>query len=350
MIAFIIPNMKRALIISLVFLTNWSYGQVGGQNTYQFLDLDFNARSLALGGDFIALKDGDINLAVANPASIKEKMDNDLALNHFIYPAGINYGQLAFGKTFEKAGTFVGHLRYVSYGQFTRTDETGIEQGTFTAGDYSLGAGYGRQLNERFSVGANLNLIFSHLETYTSFGFGVDVASTYYNEEANLTATVMARNIGYQIKGYTSDNNEPLPLEVLAGISYKFHHAPFRLSLMGTDLTTWDLTYTDPSIGPSIDQLTGDTIPPPSASLVQKIAYHTNFGFELVPSDNFFFRVGFNYQRRDALGIVDRKGASGFSFGLGIRTKRFEFNYGLSFYSAAGASNVFGITTNFSSW
>ncbi|MGB1103198.1 MAG: type IX secretion system protein PorQ [Crocinitomicaceae bacterium] len=342
--------MNRILFFIVMLGVSRAFSQVGGQHTYQFLDLDFNARSMSLGGDFIALKDGDINLAVANPASISEEMNNDLALNHFIFPAGINYGQLAYGKTFENAGTFVGHLRYVSYGQFTRTDETGIEQGTFTAGDYSLGAGYGRQLNERFSVGANFNLIFSHLETYTSFGFGVDVASTYYNEEANLTATVMARNIGYQIKGYTTGNNEPLPLEVLAGISYKFHHAPFRLSLMGTDLTTWDLTYVDPTLGPTVDQLTGDTIPPPSATFAQKVAYHTNFGFELVPSDNFFFRIGFNYQRRDALGIVDRKGASGFSFGLGLRTKRFEFNYGLSFYSAAGASNVFGITTNFSSW
>jgi len=59
-------------------------------------------------------------------------------------------------------------------------------------------------------------------------------------------------------------------------------------------------------------------------------------------------RVGFNYQRRNALGIIDRKGASGFSFGVGLRTKKFEFNYGLAFFSVAGASNVFGITTNFS--
>lgn len=343
-------SMNQKLVLFICFLSTFAFGQVGGQHTYQFLDLDFNARSMALGGDFIALKDNDINLAVSNPASITSEMHNHLALNHFIYPAGINYGQLAYARTFGEVGTFTGHLRYVNYGQFTRTDETGIEQGTFTAGDYALGAGYGKQLNERFSVGANLNLIFSHLETYTSFGFGVDVATTYYNEEANLTATVMARNIGYQIKGYTTDNNEPLPLEVLAGISYKFHHAPFRLSLMGTDLTTWDLTYNDPTLGPTVDQLTGDTIPPPSATVVQKVAYHTNFGFELVPNDNFYFRVGFNFQRRDGLGIVDRKGASGFSFGLGLRTKRFEFNYGLAFYSAAGASNVFGITTSFSSW
>lgn len=340
----------KLLFFATFILGSLSFAQTGGQATYQFLDLDFNARSLGLGGDFIALKDGDINLAVANPASITEKMDGSLALNHFLYPSGINYGQLAFGKTFDEVGTFIGHLRYVSYGKFTRTDIAGVEQGGFTAGDYALGVGYGKNLNKYFSVGANLNLIFSHLDTYTSFGFGVDVASTFYDEESNITATIVARNVGYQVKGYTEDNHEPLPIEVLAGISYKFHHAPFRFSVIGTDLTAWDLTYNDPALEPTVDQLTGDTIPVPRASFVQKVAYHTNFGVELIPSDNFYVRIGFNYQRRNALGIIDRKGASGFSFGFGLKTKKIEFNYGLAFYSAVGASNVFGITTNFSEW
>jgi len=137
---------------------------------------------------------------------------------------------------------------------------------------------------------------------------------------------------------------------VLAGLSYKFHHAPFRLSVNVKELTRWDLTYNDPTLVPTIDQLTGDTIPVPTSSFAEKLAYHTNFGFELVPSDNFHVRVGFNFQRRDGLGIVDRKGASGFSFGFGLNVKKFKFNYGVAFYSAAGASNVFGITTNFSEW
>ena len=342
--------MKIILSIISVLSITWGAGQTGGQNTFQFLDLDFNARSLSLGGDFISLKDNDINLAVSNPASITKKMDGDLALNHFIYPSGINYGQLAYAKNIGEVGTFTGHLRYVSYGQFTRTDETGIEQGTFTAGYYALGVVYGKELNKFFSVCANLNLIFSHLESYTSFGFGVDIASTFHNEDKGFTASILARNIGYQVKGYTSGNNEPLPLEVLAGVSYKLSHAPFRFSLMYTDLTNWDLTYNDPTLVPTIDQLTQDTIPVPSASFVQKVAYHTNFGVELVASDNFFFRLGFNYQRRNGLGIVDRKGASGFSFGFGLNTKKFKFNYGVAFYSAAGASNMFGITTNFSQW
>ena len=342
--------MRQGLLAISLFLSVVAWQQTGGTSTFQFLGLDFNARSTAMGGNFIGVKDGDINLSVANPASISDKMDKNLSLNHFIYPAGINYGQLAYGRKFEKLGTFTGHLRYVSYGKFTRTDNTGIENGSFTAGDYALGVGYGHQLNPYFSIGANLNTIFSHYESYTSWGMGVDVAAMFHDEKSNVSASLVARNIGYQFKGYTKKNHEPLPLEVLAGVSYKFQHAPFRLNLVGTNLTKWDLTYNDPTLQPTVDQLTGDTIPVPKASFIKKLAYHTNFSVEITPTDNFYIRIGFNYQRRSALGIIDRMGAGGFSFGIGLKVKKFSFNYGLSFYSAAGVTNVFGITTNFGEW
>lgn len=346
----IVETMKYSALL-LLLLSSSAYGQQGGLHTFQFLDLDFNARSMALGGDFIAVKDNDIDLAVSNPASITDKMHNHLSLNHFIYPSGINYGQVAYGRTFEKVGTFVGHLRYVAYGKFDRTDQTGAQAGTFTAGDYSLGAGYGRELNKYFSIGANFNMIFSHYETYTSFGIAGDMAALFHHEESNITASLVARNIGYQLKGFTSKNHEPLPIEVLMGISYKFHHAPFRLSLIGKDLTNWDLTYNDPSLTETIDQLTGDTIPVPKASFAQKLGYHTNIGLEIVPkSDRFFVRLGFNFARRNGLGIENRRGVGGFSAGFGIRIKKFAFNYGISFYSAAGISNSFGITTNIGEW
>ncbi|MCB9224865.1 MAG: type IX secretion system protein PorQ [Crocinitomicaceae bacterium] len=341
----------KKIVFLLLLVYGHSYAQQGGLHTFQFLDLDFNTRSMSMAGDFITANDGDIDLSVSNPSVINEQMHNHLSLNHFFYPSGINYGQIAYGRSFDKVGTFVGHLRYVNYGRFTRTDATGVEQGNFTAGDYALGVGYGYQLNKLFSIGANFNMIFSHLETYTSLGVGVDIAANFKHDPSNITASIVARNVGWQMKGYTSKNHEPLPIEVLAGISYKFHHAPFRLSLVGTDLTNWDLTYSDPSWQPTIDQLTGDTIPVPESSWIAKFGYHMNVGLEIVPkSERFFVRSGFNFQRRDALGVSTRKGIGGFSFGFGMRLKKFSFNYGISFYSAAGIVNSFSFTSNLDEW
>lgn len=342
--------MKKATIILLILVSNLSIAQIGGEHAYQFLDLDFNSRSMALGGDFVLVNDGDINLSVANPASISDKMDNNLSLNHAIFPSGINYGQIAFGKQTNKHGVFTTHMRYVSYGKFARTDKFGVEQGDFTAGDYAIGVGYGHQLNKYFSIGANVNTIFSHYESYSSFGLASDVSTMFHDDKSNITAVLVARNIGYQLKGFTKGNNEPLPLEVLAGVSYKFHHAPFRISMMGHDLMDWDLSYNIPGATETIDALTGDTIPVFKAKFPEKLFRHLNFGIEIALNDNFAIRLGYNYNRRKSLGIDGRMGISGFSGGVGFKIKKFEFDYALAVYSSSGASNMFTITTNLNEW
>jgi len=343
--------MKELILVLLVlFFGNNAKAQIGGEHAFQFLDLDFNARSAALGGDFIGVKDDDINLTVNNPASISDKMNQDVALNHAFYPSGINFGQIVVGQTIKGLGQVVGHLRYVSYGSFDRTDVTGQELGTFTAGDYALGMGYGKELNERFSMGANLNLLFSHYESYSAIGATVDFSAMYHNRDNNLTATILARNIGYQFKAYTKNNKEPLPLEILAGVSYKLPHAPFRLSIMGHDLTDWDLSYNVPGALPTIDQLTQDTIPVPKASFIEKTFRHLTIGAEIIPTDNFSIRLGYNFDRRKTFGIPDRIGIHGFSTGVGFKVKKLDFNYSVSFYSAAGAVNLLSITSNFAEW
>ncbi|MGV6862720.1 MAG: type IX secretion system protein PorQ [Putridiphycobacter sp.] len=341
--------LKNWLILLVNLFSFAALAQNGGEHTYQFLDLDFNSRSMALGGDFAVVNDDDINIAVANPAMISQKMDKKLSLNHAIFPSGINFGQVVYGKN-TKYGMFTGHLRYVSYGRFTRTSETGLEEGKFTAGDYAAGIGYGHQLNKYFSIGGNANVIFSHLESYTSVGVSGDMAIQFFDDKSNITAILQAKNIGYQLKSYTKQNKEPLPLELLAGISYKFHHAPFRLSMMAHDLTQWDLSYNIPGAVPTIDVLTGDTIPVPQASFVEKTFRHLNFGVEILPTDNFSIRLGYNFNRRKSLGVEGRMGIGGFSAGVGFKIKKFEFDYALAVYSAAGASNMFTITTNLAEW
>ncbi len=343
-------SIKRIILLVAVLTSACSFAQIGGQHAFQFLDLDFNARSAALGGDYIGIKDNDINLAVSNPASISPQMNQNVALNHSFFPSGINFGQIVVGQNIKSLGQVVGHLRYVSYGKFRRTDVTGQDLGSFTAGDYALGIGYGKELSERISVGGNLNLLFSHYESYTAAGATVDFSAMYHDRDKNFTATILARNVGFQFKSFTEKNREPLPLEILAGVSYKLPHAPFRFSIMGHDLTDWDLSYNIPGALPTIDQLTQDTIPVPKASFVEKLFRHMVIGVEIIPTDHFSIRLGYNYDRRKTFGIEDRIGIHGFSTGVGFRVKKFDFNYSVSFYSAAGASNVLSVTSNFSSW
>ena len=75
---------------------------------------------------------------------------------------------------------------------------------------------------------------------------------------------------------------------------------------------------------------------------------HIIFGVEFVPLKNFYFRLGYNYQRRQEMKIDPRASTVGFSWGFGLSVSRFQINFGRATYHLAGASNVFSISTNLS--
>lgn len=344
--------MKKLLFPILVILciSINTFGQIGGQHAFQFLDLEFNARSTALGGDFGTVNDNDINLSIVNPASINRTMHQNVAINHSFYPAGINIGQLMLGYNFKKLGPVVMHLRYANYGQFKQTDITGVETGKFTAGDYALGVSYGKKLNERFSIGGTVNMLISQYESYLAIGTGVDFSAMYHNPEKQLTAVVSARNVGLMFKSYSKSNREPLPTELLASISYRLPHAPFRFSLTLHDLNRFGLSYVDPNAQVTIDDFTQDTIPIAKAGIAEKIFRHVNFGIEIIPTETFFIRLGYNFDRRQTFTIENKTTISGFSGGFGFKVKKLHINYSVAFYSPAGTSNMLSITSNFAEW
>lgn len=326
------------------------FAQTGGNHTFALLDLPYSARAAALGTDFITVKDQDLNLAVSNPSLYNAKMSKSLGFNQALLAGGINYGMVSYARSFKNDFTGGATLRYVSYGKQDRRDETGASLGTFSPGEFILGAGVGKQLNPQISVGANVNLIYSQMESFSAFGASVDLAGTYELEKANLLVTALVKNAGYQFKSYTSGNRASLPAEFQMGIAHKLKHAPFRFSLLMHHLNTWDITYNDPNAKPTIDPLTSDTIPVKTAGFGQKLAHHFTYQAEILISKNLHFRTAFDYHRRQEMKVSARPGLSGFSFGVGMYFKRFSLDYGFTVFSAAGYSNMISLTTNMDKW
>ena len=90
----------------LFFVLAGAHAQIGGDNTYGFLNLTSSARVSALGGNAIAVKDDDPNLAFDNPSLLNKSMDYKLAFNYIKYFADINYGVVSFTKHIDSVGTF----------------------------------------------------------------------------------------------------------------------------------------------------------------------------------------------------------------------------------------------------
>jgi hypothetical protein len=342
--------MRGLFLFSFCLMSFNGFSQTGGENIFPFLDLGYNARANGLGRDFISVMDKDINLGVANPAMLNKEMHNTIGFNQALLAGGINYGMVAYGRSIGDLGTGSLHLRYVSYGEMDRTDVNGETIGTFSAGDFILGAGFGRQLNPRISVGANFNLILSQLESFNSFGMALDLAGTYRVKNERTTVTAMIRNAGYQLSTYTTDDRAPLPTQALMAISHELEHAPFRVSVVAHHLNKWDLTYNDPNLKPTIDPLTGDEIPVPIAGFGEKLARHFIVQLEMLAGETLHIRMAFDYQRRREMLVQQRPGMGGFSFGTGLNFKRFSIDYGLLIFSSAGFNNMLTLTTNFDKW
>jgi hypothetical protein len=339
--------MRIFFCLLLSILYNSLLAQIGGSATFRFLDLPASARTAALGGNLVSIRDNDLNTAFNNPAILNPDMNRQITFNYNPYFAGIKHGYTSFAKTFNKIGTFSAGLQFVSYGTFDRTDETAAYLGSFSGGDYALNFSMARPigLDSMLFVGVTIKFIYSHIDTYTALGLAGDIGISYHSRDQLTSAALVIRNAGTQLKSYTSSNREPLPVEIEAGITQKLSKAPFRFTLTARHLEKWDLTYTDPSLADETDPLTGEPKKPDQISFGNKLLRHVIISNEILISRNFHLRMAYNFQRRNEMKVETRPAMVGISFGLGIKVSKFYLSYGRSIYHLAGGTNSLAIST-----
>ena len=340
----------RIVAALLLFSASWVHGQIGGQSTFGFLNLGYSARTIGLGKDFITAVDDDVTLGLATPSLLNPAHHKNASFSHSILSGGLNYGQFGYAHQLKNSGMISGHIRYMSYGKMDLTLPNGEVAGNFTAGDVIVGAGYGHKLNEIISVGANLNFIFSTLETYQAFGISADLSGTFNFADKRTVVTAVVRNAGVQLAGYTSKNREPIAANPMLGVSHRLKHAPFRISVLMHHLHKWDLTYNDPNAQPTVDPLSGELTEVEKAGFFEKLGRHFTFQLETILGKYIHIRAAFDYHQRQEMKVVDRTGVAGFSFGFGLMMKKFQIQYGINVISAAGFNNMFTLSTNIGEW
>lgn len=341
---------RNLLVFSLLLSSLMAHAQVGGRGVYSFLDLTYSGRTSSLGGDIVSLFDNDVQLVQHNPAAINYIENGAIGLNYVNYIADINFTQINFvPNTINVKGKSLGNLgftmNYLDYGDFFEYNEFGQQLGEFGASDWVATVNYGVQLDSMFALGVSYLNIISNYYTFQSWGMGLDIGASYFNPNNLFGMGMVLNNIGGQITSY-NNLKEPLPFEVMFGLTKKLAHAPFQLSFTFHDLQQLDIWYQDQINPPqTVDPLTGEAIKQ-KKYVGQKVLRHINFGVEFVPSDNFNLRFGYNYQRQQELMIANKKGMTGFSFGAGIRIKKFMLDYGHAIYHLAGSTNTLTISTN----
>ncbi len=301
----------------------------GGNHVFEFLNLAPSARIAALGGQLLTTADDDVSLAFANPAVANANQHQALAFSHQFLPAGIHSGYAAFGWHANAVQTsFHGGFRYISYGTFDLTDETDQVMGTFKANELAFTLGAARQLYERLSVGLNLRLISSRFETYNSYGLTFDLGALYSDTSSLLSVALVLRNAGTQLTPYL-DVRQPVPFEMLVGVSKRLRHMPLRLSVTYRYLDRWNVRYDDPNAEEDLFFFGEGATAGEKSHFFDNLARHFVFGAEFLFGrlDNFRLRFGYDHRQRKELNVNSLRTMSGFSFGVGIKVNRFRLDF-----------------------
>lgn len=165
----------------------------------------------------------------------------------------------------------------------------------------------------------------------------IDAGISYYNEEKDLSLSVVLTNMGGQIKRFDSQYNR-LPFDLRLGYMQTLGKSPFQLSINAWHLTKWKLPYY------SHDKNKPDEMQTQKSNFFSDLFRHLVFGLQYAPSDKFYIGLGYNYKVRTDMSAYQRNFLSGFSLGAGIRVR--TFGVGLSYAMPHKAGSTLMLNLN----
>jgi hypothetical protein len=339
--------MRYFIAIILLTTSFITQAQLGGTKAFSFLNLDFTARNSGMAGQQIIENNNDLGAAFLNPSQLKVAMDDYGVMSYTNYVTDINFGFTTYARALDSQKVVSASIFYLDYGTFDRRDISGFKKGTFSARDYIFQTSFADQLMDypRLRYGAAFKFIYSQYEARIATAFAIDAAVSFEDPERRRTATLLVKNVGYNAIPY-NETREDLPLDIQMAYSHKLEHNPLRFSLVLHNLQQFDISYVNiNSRNKEIDLETG-AIKTAEISLGDKIMRHFIFGGELVFSENFQLRFGYNHLKRKEMAPENNPGMAGFSWGLGVGIKRFKVDYAMSSYFPGITSQTFTITKN----
>lgn len=339
--------LKQFVIFLLLTYSLSLVGQVDSDNSFPVLNVKMLAREVGAGGNALALPSEDLELRVTNPSLLNEEYHDKAIFGYQNYISSINNSYAGYARTFDSIGTFSAFIRYVNYGEFDKVDEFEINQGTFKANDLLFTIGYGTEVYDSvLFFGANLNFINSTYDDLTSFGLSTDLVLTYFDDANGFSSALVLKNIGYQFKSFYPGQRNPLPFQMDIAIYKDLKHAPFRFNLVYENIQEFDLYKEDPNRVVEIDPFTGEEIDN-SVNFGNQLLRHFVISTEIKLGKRSYFQLGYNFRRAIELAYDERKGMSGFTFGLGLQIKKIGISYAYANYAKGFLANSVSLKLDF---
>lgn len=290
------------ILIILMFGLTCAYGASGGSAVFDFLKLDTNARSAAIGGTFVGISD-DVNTLAYNPAGLGNIDINQITFMHNQWFEGVRQQYIGF---VHRKGFGVG-INYVDYGKIQRTtikEPKGTGLGKFSSYDMALLVGYGKRIRDTLSLGLNLKYIAEKIYEYNAWAMALDGGLLYRIPSTEIDVGLSLQNIGTNVE--FRNKREELPQNVKLGLCYRFNN---EKGLIAIDFNK---------------QLNG--------------IYSFNLGSEYSIIKCLTLRAGLNGRNKADSGLVA---------GLGITCSEFILDYAVSPYGELGLTHRISISKKF---
>lgn len=306
-------QMKKTLFIIIMTVMAATTKAQDSRTGYNFLRLPVSAHAAALGGDNISIIEDDESMIFNNPALLSSVSDKTINLNYMNYMSGANTASASFNRIIKERASVAASAQFIDYGKMKETDENNIQTGEFSAKDISIAGYFSYMLTNRLAGGITAKFITSYIGDYNSIAMGVDLGLNYYDPEKEWSVSLVAKNLGGQMKAY-DDQYDRMPIDIQLGASKRFAHMPFRISATLVDLNHLDY----------------------------KFINHLVAGVDIIISPTIWVGAGYNFRRANEMKITETDGESshgaGLSFGAGINLERFKLNLAYGKYHVSSSS------------
>jgi len=338
----IFVTVRKLVAIYCLMCSCKLFGQtIGGTSVYNFLKLSNTPQLTGLGGVNVSQTSNDVGMAFYNPALLRPIMHTQMNAVFNNFYAGISAYHLSLGYHHQKLHTnFLWGLHYLSYGSIQQTDASGNVYGNLHPTDWVMQISASRKYLDKWSYGATLKFINSNYGQYVSNGIAADVAVMYFDSSRLFSASVVAKNMGSQLKKYDGSTAEDLPFDLIAGLSFRLKNAPFSFSVTAYHLHQFDIRYNDTTF--SNDDVFGSA--KSNSSGFDKIFRHFVIASQIYLSDKIEVSLGYNYLRRKELNVgKDGNGLNGFSVSVGALFKKIQIRFARTYYQKGTACNQLGL-------
>ncbi|MGA7160408.1 MAG: type IX secretion system protein PorQ [Bacteroidota bacterium] len=310
---------RRALFTVNILLL--SFAALHAQNsTYSFLLNDVGARSAAMAGSFVSMRD-DVNSIFYNPAGLATVTRPQASFGYLKNLLDINSGYLSYAQNLSDVGKIGLGIDYVNYGTFDETDELANKIGTFSAGDLDVSVGFATEFEDNLYYGFTGKFIYSSIADASSSAIAADFGILYFIPGPNpVTIGASILNVGTQLNPYMT-TRESLPLDLKIGASIKPEHLPL---LLNVDLH--ELNETQDNFGAHFKMF--------------------SIGGEFTMSKELRFRFGYDNERHQDLTLGTSSGLAGFSFGGGLVLETLRFDYAFTSLGKIGSLNTITVEMN----